>query len=326
MSVRPQSDTPNGTIEREGASTVLRFERSLAHGLDEVWAALVAPDAWLGHFVEPLVDGDTYRLMFEGLEMAGKVVELEPPNVLAFTWGNDVDSGEAVLRFELTPTGDRGTRLVFTATSDSRDFLAEGAAGWQGYVDALEAAADGDTIEKSQAGWAKFRDAYAEHFAVSPSLGAISEVDSERAITFRRLLAHAPAVVWSALTEPAELATWLSACRLDPHVGGTVRFGFGNEAAATGTVIEFHPCIRLTYSWSSPSATESMLRWDLADGPAGGIWLTLTHTVSSAENGDDLLAGWHLHLDALREALDGRDPGWREGAFEPMLALYARMH
>jgi uncharacterized protein YndB with AHSA1/START domain len=324
MTVRPQSDTPNGTIERDGQNTVLRFERDLAHGRDVVWAALVAPDAWLGHFSEPPVQGGTYHLSFEGLDLAGTVVELEPPSVLAFTWADEVTPGEAVLRFELTSTGDRGTKLVFTATSEGRDFLPEGASGWHSYLDSLEAAIDGDTLEKSQAGWANLRDAYAVHFAVSPSLGAVSQIDASRVITFRRLLAQTPAVVWSALTDRGELATWLAETRLDPQVGGSVRFDFGHDAA-TGSVIEFEPCTRLEYSWSSPSAAESTVRWELTDGPAGGTWLTLTHTVTSPEDGVDLLAGWHLHLDGLREALDGRDPSWRDGAFEPMRGLYARM-
>ncbi len=325
MSTRPMSDTPYGTIERNGDGTILRFERSLAHASDVVWAALVEPDAWLGHFVEPLVDGATYRLIFEGMERGGKVVELDPPNVLAFTWASDADPGEAILRFELTSTGDRSTRLVFTATSDGRDFLAEGASGWQGYVDSLAAAVDGDTIEKSQAGWTKLRDAYAEQFAVSPSVGAMTEVDGGRAITFRRLLAHEPSVVWSALTDPNELASWLAGARLEPRVGGVAEFDFGH-GTASGTVTEFEPPTRLTYSWSSPSAAQSTVRWELEDGPAGGTWLTLTHAVTSPEDGIDLLAGWHLHLDGLREALDRRDGGWRDGAFAPMLALYAAMN
>jgi uncharacterized protein YndB with AHSA1/START domain len=326
MTVRPESDAATGSIQRDGAHTVLRFERDLAHDVAVVWAALVEPDAWLGHFVQPLVKGDTYRLDFVGLELAGRVVELEPPTVLAFTWANDVTADEAVLRFELTPTGDRATRLVFTATSQGTDFLPEGAAGWQSYIDALEAAVNGDTIEKSQAGWTKLRDAYAEHFAVSPSLGAITEVAGGRAITFRRLLAQPPAVVWSALTDPAEFATWLVGGRMDLRVGGTVRFDFAGGAAATGTIVELAPHTLLSFTWSSPSARESVVRWDLDDGPAGGTWLALTHTIAGADDAGDLLAGWHLHLDALRAAIDGRDASWRDGAFEPMRALYARVN
>jgi uncharacterized protein YndB with AHSA1/START domain len=61
----------------------------------------------------------------------GEVLELEPPQMFAFTWGPDE------LRFELEPQGD-GCHLRFTHLFDEREKAARDAAGWHVCLGALE--------------------------------------------------------------------------------------------------------------------------------------------------------------------------------------------
>ena len=62
--------------------------------------------------------------------MDGRVLELDPPRVVMFLWGEDV------LRLELEPEGD-GTRLTLTQTLRSADEAARNAAGWHVCLDRL---------------------------------------------------------------------------------------------------------------------------------------------------------------------------------------------
>jgi hypothetical protein len=58
------------------------------------------------------------------------VLEIDEPNVLAFTWGDDT------LRFELAADGD-GTRLVLVDELPP-EAAARNAAGWESCLDRLE--------------------------------------------------------------------------------------------------------------------------------------------------------------------------------------------
>lgn len=141
----------SGTLHTADGRAMLRFERQLAHPAEKVWKALTEPGQ-IGRWFPANVTidlkiggvvtfdfGETEVEVPEGIElpeeigpMEGKVMELDPPRLLAYTWGNEL------LRWELRPD-DSGCRLVFTHTFDDRSGAARNAAGWHVCLDRLGA-------------------------------------------------------------------------------------------------------------------------------------------------------------------------------------------
>jgi hypothetical protein len=70
-----------------------------------------------------------FRSEVMDLTLTGEVLEVDEPNLLAFTWGEDA------LRFELSGEGD-GTRLVLIDELPP-DAAARNAAGWEQCLDRL---------------------------------------------------------------------------------------------------------------------------------------------------------------------------------------------
>src|SRR5262245_32571563 len=90
--------------------------------------------AWFPSTVEvDLREGGEMRFTFAEYEvepMSGRVLELDPPRVFMFLWGEDT------LRLELAPAGD-GTRLTLVQTLTSADEAVRNAAGWHVCLDKL---------------------------------------------------------------------------------------------------------------------------------------------------------------------------------------------
>ncbi|APU19495.1 SRPBCC domain-containing protein [Actinoalloteichus sp. GBA129-24] len=162
------------------------------------------------------------------------------------------------------------------------------------------------------------------HTARRGTLG-ISE-DGTFRIHLERRLPYAPALVWEWIVDPDRLARWLPGCRIDPVVGGEVHFDFGEEGAATGTVLEVTPPGAeggLTHTWVWEGVPDSTVRWTVAAGDAGeGSVLTLVHSEVLREPAADFAVGWHVMLDALELIMAGEptDAAW--GAMEEIAGLY----
>ncbi|UED84561.1 SRPBCC domain-containing protein [Streptomyces profundus] len=147
-------------------------------------------------------------------------------------------------------------------------------------------------------------------------------------IRFDRLLRHHPSRVWEALTTPAKLAVWLPGCSIDPRVGGEARFDFGDEGAATGTVLTLRPPTadggagELTHSWRWEGLPTSVVTW-WVEPAAEGTRLLLDHRELIREPATDFAIGWHLILDALTGCCDGAPPDDAWGGAESLAAHYA---
>jgi uncharacterized protein YndB with AHSA1/START domain len=63
----------------------------------------------------------------EGPALDGVITELDPPRVIAYSWGQDL------LRWEVRPDGD-GSLLVLVHTFDDHAGAASYAAGWNGHL------------------------------------------------------------------------------------------------------------------------------------------------------------------------------------------------
>jgi len=130
----------SGSYARVQGRPVVRFERTLAHPVAAVWAAITTP-AELAKWFPTTFEFDELRagaaIEFHFPDeaypaMAGKFVDVEPPRRLAFTWGDDE------LAFELSEhDGGAGCRLRLTVVLESEDKAARDCAGWEQCLDML---------------------------------------------------------------------------------------------------------------------------------------------------------------------------------------------
>jgi len=106
--------------------------------------------------------------------------------------------------------------------------------------------------------------------------------DGTCVLRYERRLRHPVEKVWAALTEPREIeAWWARAAELELTEGGRARFEWLNgPAIAQGHITRLER-------------------------------LTVTHQIPD-EHLTEVLAGWHIHLDFLEDALDGRRVDWAD--------------
>ena len=139
--------------------------------------------------------------------------------------------------------------------------------------------------------------------------------ERHRTLCFRRHFDVPVASVWPYLVRPELLSGWLAAAdALEPAEGGTVTLrwlntgGEGGPTVATGTVTAFDPPTLVEYD----TDVHGRIRFELQD-EGGGCALALEVTrTAPVERLATLLAGWHLHLDYLADALDGEPVDWSD--------------
>ncbi|MFD1539702.1 SRPBCC family protein [Nonomuraea guangzhouensis] len=141
-------------------------------------------------------------------------------------------------------------------------------------------------------------------------------MQDQRAIRMDQFLAHPPAKVWRALTEPELVARWLMPNDFKPEVGH--RFTFttkpvkqtGFEGVVYCQVLELEPEKRLKISWTDGKNADWTVTWRLE--PEGkGTRLFLDHEGFDPDDAMQQLArkimdaGWRSsHFAAIAEVLD----------------------
>jgi uncharacterized protein YndB with AHSA1/START domain len=138
-----------GTLDTRGPRPTVRLELGLPGPPAEVWRVLTDPAELSSWFpCEIRVDqwrvGAQLSFVFpehEEYNMAGTVLELEEPRLLAYTWG------EETLCFELTATAGGGTRLALYDVLDP-GIAARNAAGWQVCLERLAGRTPADSAWK----------------------------------------------------------------------------------------------------------------------------------------------------------------------------------
>jgi uncharacterized protein YndB with AHSA1/START domain len=134
-----------------------------------VWRAITEPDE-LRHWSPGIPDwklepGEAFGVEGSG-GGSGKILELEPPHLLAYDWGDQH------FRFELRADGG-GCVLQFTHVFDDRKLGAQHAAGWDVCFDRLDALLDGEPLSEaaSLGRWPEIHERYAEHLGLDPEVG-----------------------------------------------------------------------------------------------------------------------------------------------------------
>jgi uncharacterized protein YndB with AHSA1/START domain len=123
----------------------LRVERHLPHSIERVWRAVTDPAELRHWFVAEAPWTPEAGEEFEVGGQVGRITALEPPRLIAWTWGAERYS------FELTPDGDACV-LVFTHVFDPELGPAwQHAAGWETYFNRLDAHLAGGFLSEEAA-------------------------------------------------------------------------------------------------------------------------------------------------------------------------------
>jgi uncharacterized protein YndB with AHSA1/START domain len=143
-------------------------------------------------------------------------------------------------------------------------------------------------------------------------------IDGRPTLRLERRLAHPIASVWSALTDPAELARWFpSTIEGELRDGARLSFSFPEHDEVPdmhGQVTELDPTRELAFFWG-----EDHIRFELRpDGEHTDLCLTVV--LDSADKAARDGAGWHVCLARLEATLDGAGEqslkaigeGWRQ--------------
>lgn len=141
-------------------------------------------------------------------------------------------------------------------------------------------------------------------------LGEVSRHGDALQLVFHRRYDKPVEKVWAALTTPERLADWFASAEVDLRVGGIIRLGWNGVHKAAVTITVYEPPRALAWRWTI-GERDTLVRFDLApDG--GGCALTLTHSGLSLDGAHDggVRAGWHAHLEALPDAIEGRATSW----------------
>jgi uncharacterized protein YndB with AHSA1/START domain len=129
------------------------------------------------------------------------------------------------------------------------------------------------------------------------SEATLSATGPRPVLRFERRLPDSIETVWRAVTDPIEMRSWFpTRIELDEwKVGATLTHHFDEQGIGplTGTVIEWEPPHRVSFTWDVDTIT-----FDLTPSPEGGTIFVLTEQLSAA-NAARNAAGWESCLDRL---------------------------
>jgi uncharacterized protein YndB with AHSA1/START domain len=189
--------------------------------------------------------------------------------------------------------------------------------------------------EQTQQGWGMILDALEE------SLHLYAELTNPDTLRFERLLPGPIERVWAYLTESDKRAQWLASGVMEPRVGACAVLHFDHstlskEVAAPPERFKNKGCgdtPRSVTVWNPPHILA--LTWGNADEPSevtfeltpqqDKVLLVLTHRrLVNRDTRLGVAAGWHAHLNILKDRLDGREPEAFWKTFGALDADYAK--
>jgi uncharacterized protein YndB with AHSA1/START domain len=132
--------------------------------------------------------------------------------------------------------------------------------------------------------------------------------DGTYVLRYERSLSHPIETVWDALTVPEKMEEWWArAAVLELTEGGRARIEWLNsDAVAEGRITRLEPPSTIEFD----TDIHGSLLWELRPDDEGThLTLTVTNSIPD-EYRTSVMAGWHVHLDFLEEALDGEPVDW----------------
>jgi len=160
--------------------------------------------------------------------------------------------------------------------------------------------------------------------------GQIAVEGDTATLTFRRILPHAPELVWDAIATAEGLKEWLmcSEARIDGRAGGVIEMVSGAAGyRSKGKILSWDPPRLFEYEWKvapvaeMPLGENAIFRYELT--PRGGsTLLTVTYRRITKQTASGFLPGTHAFLDRLEAQLEGKPlPDWRR-RFGELLGEY----
>ncbi len=149
-------------------------------------------------------------------------------------------------------------------------------------------------------------------------------------LTLERILPGPIETVWACLTESEHKGKWLSGGDVESKIGGKVTHHFDNQKISDkpeptpekyrdmpdqvtmyGKVLAWEPYTLLSYTWEEGDGSSSEVIFKLSDHEEGKVKLILIHTKvpDSKDFRIGVSAGWHTHLNILRNILEGKKTG-----------------
>jgi len=271
----------NGRLVDVDGRPALHFERTLRHPVARVWRAVTEPAELAQWFVGPVSWTPALGVTFTVAGATVEITELDPPRVLAWTWGTEA------YRFELADAPE-GCRLRFTHVFDAAHGpAAQHAAGWETYLDRLDALLAGHPISEIDAHVpiAELHEHYAVAFGQDPAPGRRMiaslpfrdlTLEDGPCLRLERRYRHPVERLWRAITD--EQDAWFP----------------GDDEPLT--VERAEPPHLLFGSWYGDT-----LRFELTPEP-DGCRLVFTHAFADRDLAARTGAGWHrcfARVDAL---------------------------
>ncbi|AMN43876.1 SRPBCC family protein [Rhodoplanes sp. Z2-YC6860] len=153
----------------------LKIQRLLPGPIERIWAYLTDSDLrrkWLASGEMQMKAGAPFELVWRNNEltdppgerppgfsgehrMASRIIEVDPPHKLTFTWG---ESGEVT--FELAQAGERVLLTVIHRRLPDRNMTLMVGAGWHMHLDILVARATSTEPEPFWDGWSRLKKEY----------------------------------------------------------------------------------------------------------------------------------------------------------------------
>ena len=144
------------------APGTVRIERLLPGPIGRIWSYLTESDKrsqWLAAGNMELKDRGRVEFVFRNSEltrnddpapakyaeqagevvMTGRIIECESPRLLVYTWGSEA----SVVRFELTPLGDKVKLVITHCGVEKFDDMTSIAGGWHAHLGILVARLEG---------------------------------------------------------------------------------------------------------------------------------------------------------------------------------------
>ena len=132
-----------GTVEHEGGTATVRFERQLDAPRERVWELLTTAEGlerWLAPATVELSPTGSIDIDFgEGGMAGGAIAELTPGFTVEFNWRFPGEP-DSILRLELEEVGSGSTRLTLIHRLLPTDQATGYGAGWHTHLDHLDAA------------------------------------------------------------------------------------------------------------------------------------------------------------------------------------------
>jgi len=149
-------------------------------------------------------------------------------------------------------------------------------------------------------------------------------------IIFKRILRHAPELVWDAITNPDELKEWLmcSSAKIEGRTGGTVEMVSGPaQFRVKGKILAWEPPRIYEHEWKvdpvpeMPNGEDAVFRYELTPHGSNTL-LTVTYRRLTQQTARGFAPGTHLLLDRLEAQLN-KDllPSWIQ-RFEELQTEY----